>query len=204
VRRPRLVLASGSPRRRELLASIGLVPEVVAAEIDERWRGGEAPRRHAARLAREKAAATRRLLATDEVVVLAADTIVVDPDGKVLGKPKDRAEAVRFLLRLGGRTHRVLTAVEVVAPAGRRAAGVATTSVRFRPVSRAAAVAYAATGEPDDKAGAYAIQGIGSLFVAGIRGNFSNVVGLPLPLAVDLLARVGAPLPTLVTEAATR
>lgn len=198
-----ILLASASPRRRELLAQAGIPHDVAPAHIDETPRPGERPVPHARRLAREKA----RTVAAKwpDRFVLAADTIVVGPAGTILGKPGSRAEAVRFLLALAGRTHRVVTAV-AVAPAGGAAAlvGSATTLVRFRPFGPAVARAYAATGECDDKAGAYALQGLGALLVERIDGNSSNVVGLPIPLAIDLLARAGAPLPGLAGVAGRR
>jgi septum formation protein len=188
-----ILLASASPRRRELLASVGIRHDTAAAEIDESPRPGESPVPHARRLAREKAAAVAAR--APGRIVLAADTIVVAPDGSILGKPRSRAEAVRFLLALAGRSHRVVTAVAVRSATGRTFDGSTTTIVRFLPYGPASARAYAATGECDDKAGAYAIQGIGALLVDRIDGNFPNVVGLPIPLAIRLLRRAGAKLP---------
>lgn len=197
-----LLLASASPRRRELLAQAGIPHDVMPAHIDETPRPGERPVPHARRLAREKAQVVAAKMPGR--FVLAADTIVVDDDDAILGKPRSRAEAVRFLLALAGRTHRVVTAVAVASPGGVPLVGIASTLVRFRPFGPAVARSYAATGECDDKAGAYAIQGIGALLVERIDGNFSNVVGLPIPLVVDLLARSGAPLPGLAGVAGRR
>lgn len=184
-----LVLASQSPRRRELLCLLGLAPEVRPALTDETPRPGEAPEAYVRRLAAEKAGAVRGPL------VLAADTAVVLA-GAVLGKPRDAGEARRMLRALSGRTHRVLTAVCV-----RREAPPAVcealveSQVVFAALSDAQIDWYVATGEPLDKAGAYALQGAGGAFVREVRGSVSNVVGLPLCEAAELLARAGLPLP---------
>jgi septum formation protein len=180
-----IVLASSSPRRRQLLALLGLSPEVVPSNSDETWRNGEAPAAHAERLAREKAAAVARRGAA----VIGADTIVVI-GGEILGKPRDEAEAQAMLRRLSGREHEVYTAV-AVAHGGRVASGVARTVVRFRALDRATIAAYVATGEPMDKAGAYGIQGYGAVLVERIDGDYFTVMGLGLGLLVELLGRVG-------------
>jgi septum formation protein len=180
-----LVLASASPRRRELLSLLGLAFDVVPADVDETWRDGEAPEVHAERLAREKAAAVRRA----GVVTLGADTIVV-VDGAILGKPADAAEARAMLGRLAGRGHLVHTAI-AVAYEDRIASGVVTTSVWFRPLDAATIAAYVATGEPMDKAGAYGIQGYGAVLVDRIEGDYFTVMGLGLARLVDLLGAVG-------------
>jgi septum formation protein len=182
-----LVLASGSPRRRELLARLGLDPEVVPADIDEAPLPDEAPSLHALRIARAKAeaAAARRPGAP----VLAADTIVV-LDGEILGKPRDRDQARAMLRRLAGRAHVVITAVAVRC-AGREATVVEQARVTFRPVPEPLLDWYLATGEADDKAGAYAVQGRGALLVDRVEGNVQAVVGLPLAPLPDLFARVG-------------
>lgn len=182
-----LVLASGSPRRRELLSRLGLDPEVVPADIDEAPLPDEAPPLHALRIARAKveAAAARRPLAP----VLAADTIVV-LDGEILGKPRHRGEAREMLRRLSGRSHLVITAVAV--RFGRREATVVEQArVTFRTVSEPLLDWYLATGEADDKAGAYAVQGRGALLVERVEGNVQAVVGLPLAPLPDLFGRVG-------------
>lgn len=187
---PRLVLASASPRRRELLAGLGLELAVRPAAIDETPRLAEPPRDHVLRLAEEKAAAVAATAAADEVV-LAADTIVV-LDDEILGKPADDADAALMLRRLADRRHQVLTAVAVVTGGGEhRLAAVEATTVRFAALSDAEIDWYVATGEPRDKAGAYGIQGLGSLFVDSIEGNYANVVGLPIPLVYRLLRGVG-------------
>jgi septum formation protein len=179
-----LVLASSSPRRRELLGVLGEPFRVVApVGVDERPLDGETPRDLAARLAAAKA----RSVEGDPV--LAADT-VVEIDGDVLGKPRDADDARGMLQRLSGRPHLVHTAVAV--RSGEHVElEVVTTSVRFTPLTPDAIEWYLATGEPFDKAGAYAIQGAGGVFVEKIRGSVSSVIGLPLTTVVDLLDRVG-------------
>lgn len=181
----RVVLASSSPRRRELLSLLGLTFEVVPAQVDEAPRSGEAPTGYAERLARAKATAVRR----DGAVVIGADTIVV-LDGAILGKPRDATEAAEMLRRLGGRDHLVHTAI-AVAYQGRLVSGVETTQVRIRPIDESAIAAYVATGEPLDKAGAYGIQGFGAVIVERIEGDYFAVMGLGLGRLVALLAEVG-------------
>jgi len=186
---PRLVLASASPRRRDLLASLGLDFEVRPVDLDETSRPGEAPEVYVTRLAREKAAAALR----PGELVLAADTVVV-LDGELLGKPADPAEARAMLRRLAGREHVVHTGVELAEhrPAGvRRAGAVATSRVEIAPLDDATIAWYVATGEPLDKAGAYAIQDLGALFVETVDGNYTNVVGLPLPAVYRLFRELG-------------
>lgn len=186
VAEPAVVLASGSPRRLELLRRLGIEPSVRPADIDESLLPGEAPDAHVARLAEAKADAIARGVGG---LVIAADTVVV-LDGEVLGKPIDHDDASAMLRRLSGRDHWVLTGV-AVRHDGRRAAAVEATEVRFRPISDDEIAAYVATGEPLDKAGAYGIQGAGGMFVDGIRGSDSNVIGLPLATLVRLAADVG-------------
>jgi septum formation protein len=181
------VLASQSPRRRELLRLIGIAHEVVPADLDESLLPGEEPVAHAERLARAKAAA---VAATHpHAAVIGADTIVV-LDGVILGKPADRAEAARTLRRLSGRTHTVHTAV-AVARDGRVESGVESVEVTFRPLSDAQIAAYVATGEPMDKAGAYGIQGYGAVIVERVHGDYFAVMGLALGRLVGLLERMG-------------
>lgn len=182
---PALVLASSSPRRRDLLGGLGLRFEVRPVDLDETPRPGEPPLDYVARLAREKAAA--RLHPGE--LVLAADTVVV-LDGELLGKPADAADARRMLARLAGRTHTVHTGVELAEP-GRRAGAVATTEVRLAELSADTVDWYVGTGEPLDKAGSYAAQGLGALFVEHLDGNYTNVVGLPLPTVHRLFAELG-------------
>jgi len=190
----RLVLASGSPRRRELLHQLGLVFEVRPPDIDESARPGENPSAYVLRLAESKATAAAEVGDGDETV-LAADTIVA-LDGQLLGQPHDEADARRMLTNLSGRQHHVLTGV-ALCHLGRalRIAAVETTAVTFTRLSAEEVAWYASSGEPLDKAGAYAVQGLGAVFVERLEGNYSNVVGLPLPLTCRLLRRVGFPLP---------
>jgi septum formation protein len=188
---PRLVLASSSPRRYELLASTGVNFEVRVPDVDETPREDEAPVTYVERIARAKAMAIE--LTEDEVAV-AADTAVVAGD-RLLGKPLDETSARRMLGALAGTTHEVHTAVAV--RAGERLCwDVVTTVVTFAPIDDDDLDWYLGTGEPLDKAGAYALQGGAALFVRAVDGSPTNVVGLPLPLVADLLASAGHPLPT--------
>ena len=184
-----LVLASGSPRRKQLLEMLGLPFRVVAPGVDETRESSELPEAYVVRLAREKA----RVVAARErgELVLAADTTVV-LRGEIFEKPSTPAAAEAMLGRLQGRTHRVMTAV-AVALDGRLEHALDVTEVTFRRLSGDAIAAYVATGEPMDKAGAYAIQGKGAALVEGIRGDFFGVMGLPLRLALELLERFGLP-----------
>ncbi len=184
---PRVILASQSPRRRELLAQIGIAHEVRPADIDETYLEGEHPPAHAERLAREKAL---RLAATNEsAVVIGADTIVV-VDDRVLGKPASTDDAQRMLRELAGRRHMVYTAV-AVARGERVVSGVEEVAVTFRPLSDTQIAGYVATGEPMDKAGAYGIQGFGATLVERIDGDYFAVMGLALGRLVALLADLG-------------
>jgi septum formation protein len=181
----KLLLCSASPRRREFLERLGIAFEQASAQVDETQRPGEPPLSFAVRMAVEKAAARAR----PGHVALAADTIVV-VEGEVLGKPRDRSDAERMLRKLSGVEHRVITAVCV----GQRAVAVETT-VRFAPLSEAQIRWLAASGDGDDKAGAYALQGLAGAFVERIDGSFSNVIGLPLSETLALLAEAGVELP---------
>ncbi len=186
----RLVLASRSPRRADLLTRIGLRFEQRAADVDESIRPGEAPAEYVQRLAREKAEAVLAMVgAAAETVVLGADTAVV-LDERVLGKPADRADAVAMLLALSDRSHRVMTGVAVCDASGTRSECVVT-EVRFRRIEPWEAEAYWGTGEGADKAGGYGIQGIGGIFAAGLCGSYSGVVGLPLAETERLLRACG-------------
>jgi len=185
VSRVHLVLASSSPRRRQLLEMLGLTVEVRPPHIVEVRRADESPRDYVERLAREKAAAVPGTL------VLAADTTVV-VDGEVLEKPADEADALRMLERLAGRTHEVITAIALRTDGGTLQA-TDVTRVTFRAADQALLRDYIATGEPMDKAGAYGIQGYGAALVEGIEGDFFGVMGLPLRLVLDLLAQAGHP-----------
>ncbi|MBX9928758.1 MAG: Maf family protein [Gemmatimonadaceae bacterium] len=184
---PRVILASQSPRRGELLTLIGIAHEVRPADIDETVRAGEQPVPHCERLAREKAA----VLAAQapDAVVIAADTIVV-VDGEILGKPSDAAHADAMLARLSGRTHAVFTAI-AVAHGAQTVSAVEEVQVTFRLLTAADRVAYIATGEPMDKAGAYGIQGYGATIVSRVDGDYFSVMGLGLRRLVALLAEVG-------------
>jgi septum formation protein len=183
--RPRVILASQSPRRRELLALIGIAHDVQPADIDERYLNGEAPRAHAERLAREKA---QKVHAPDAIVI-GSDTIVV-VDGDVLGKPRDAEDAARMLARLSGRRHAVITAV-AAAWKGRLESAVEEVDVTFHRLSDREIREYIATGEPMDKAGAYGIQGFGATIVERVDGDYFAVMGLPLQKLVRVLARLG-------------
>lgn len=187
-----LYLASGSPRRRELLAQIGVPFSTLIASIDETPLPNEPAHGYVERLAREKArAGLLSLGATAGAVVLGADTAVV-LDGQILGKPQDRAEGLAMLNALGGREHQVLTAV-ALAGADRVEACVVASQVTFRALRPGEAEAYWATGEPQDKAGGYGIQGLAAVFVSQLRGSYSAVVGLPLCETAHLLGDFGIP-----------
>lgn len=184
---PLIILASGSPRRRQILESLALVFEVRATDVDETLFPSESAPDAAVRLARAKAATVRD--APPGALVVAADTLVV-LDGEALGKPRDRAEASRVLTALAGRSHDVVTGV-ACARGGLAVSGYDTTRVVFGPMSTAEIAAYTSTGEPDDRAGAYAIQGVGGLFVERVEGSPSNVVGLPVRLLYRLASELG-------------
>lgn len=192
-----LVLASRSPRRVELLTQLGITPVVVPADIDESPLDGESPVDMVRRLAVAKARAVAERTGGFDTV-LAADT-TVDLDGLSLGQPVDDADAARMLRRLSGRTHRVHTAVAVVAPGSGDlsvesrglAVEVVTSLVTFQPLNDHVVEWYVATGEPQGKAGSYAVQGLGATLVASVRGSWSNVVGLPLAETARLLG-IGA------------
>ena len=180
----RIVLASASPRRAELLRAAGIDFDVIPAHVDESMRPGESPTEHVARLAESKARAIHER--DGKRTVLAADTVVV-VDTQVLGKPLDDSDARRMLHLLGGRTHEVLTAVSIFHPGDIVDTRVEVTSVEFSPLSEGDIDWYVASGEPLDKAGAYAIQGLASRFVPKITGSYSNVVGLPIALVHQML-----------------
>ena len=184
---PHLVLASGSPRRADLLARLGLHPEIRAAAVDETPLAGESPLELVIRLADAKARAVRHPSADE--VVLAADTMVV-VDDEALGKPRDDVAAAGMLRRLSGRTHQVLTALAVHRGPSQHRTTV-TTRVRFRALTDNEVAWYLATGEPHDKAGAYALQGAGAALVDHLDGSDTNVIGLPLAATVQLLRRAG-------------
>ena len=191
-----LILASGSPRRRQLLEQIGLTFAVRSSDVDESVSPGLTPAQVVESLSARKGEAVAAEAAPGDLV-LSADT-VVSLDGAILGKPRDRAEAEAMLTALSGRTHQVYTGVTLLQD-GRRLTEHEVTAVTFRPLSPGEIAAYVSTGEPMDKAGAYGIQGLGGLLVEGIRGDYHNVMGLPicrlgrmlLDFGVDCLALAG-------------
>lgn len=191
---PQLILASASPRRRELLDQIGVTYRVVVADVDESPRPDEAPEPYVLRVAAAKSAEAARQTTDTGLPVLAADTAVV-VDADILGKPDHREPAAAMLRRLSGRSHRVLTGVSVRVGAQHWQA-LSDTVVYFRALQEAEILAYWQTGEPRDKAGAYAIQGYAALFIERIEGSFSGVVGLPLFETAELLRKAGVDLIT--------
>jgi septum formation protein len=187
---PAIYLASQSPRRRELLRQIGVSHEVLPVDVDERLQAGESARDYVARVALDKARTGRAALAPGDVIpVLGADTSVVSA-GEVLGKPADRAAGIAMLQRLSGSTHEVLSAVALAGASG-EAVCVSTSHVSFRTLTERECAAYWQTGEPADKAGAYAIQGLAAVFVTRIEGSYSGVMGLPLFETAGLLKEFG-------------
>ena len=187
-----LILASASPRRADLLTRLGLSLEIIRPAVDETPQPGESPAAMAARLAASKCSQVAGRCGTEpDRIILAADTVVVLGD-RILGKPVDREDAVRMLLLLGGRSHQVLTAVSLYRTGtGRQVHDLRSTEVRFHALDRSRIDWYVATGEPDDKAGAYGIQGAGAVLVEGILGSWSNVVGLPVEMLPFWLEELG-------------
>jgi septum formation protein len=183
----RLVLASSSPRRAELLRAAGFTFKVAPVHLDERFQPGETPEAYVDRLAQAKAVATASK--APNAVVLGADTTVV-VSGQVLGKPEDSADAQRMLRLLSGRTHVVLTGI-CVRMGQRNLVHVEPSRVRMAALNEAEITWYVGTGEPMDKAGAYAVQGLASRFIEGIDGSYSNVVGLPIASVYNLLKQLG-------------
>ena len=188
-RAPLVCLASVSPRRRELLARIGVPHIVVGADIDETAQIGEAPRDYVLRMARQKALTVRER--GESLPVLAADTTVV-LDDVIYGKPRDREDGLAMLGRLSGRTHAVLTAV-ALADARGVAVQLSVSTVRFRDLSLQECAEYWETGEPLDKAGGYAVQGAAAVFIESLSGSYSGVMGLPLFETAGLLRAAGVP-----------
>jgi len=185
----KFILASSSPRRRELLASIGLDFDVLPSHVPEVHQEGEAPEEYVARLSRDKAAAVAAKLA--DRWVIAADT-TVHLDNELLEKPADQNDAKRMLATIAGKTHTVYTGVTLQnLGAGWHETRVAESEVRIVPLSPREIDWYVATGEPLDKAGAYAVQGIGAMFIDSVHGSYTNVVGLPLALLYQMLRRAG-------------
>jgi nucleoside triphosphate pyrophosphatase len=184
----RLILASASPRRADLLRAAGFTFETVVADVDEQPRAGESPLTYVRRLAAEKSAAGLKAWTTPDAIILGADTTVV-VDGDILGKPRDDEESAAMLRRLSGRRHEVLTGISIRQGAyelGR----VETTAVWFAALTKEDIAEYVASGEGRDKAGAYAIQGLASRFVPRIEGSYSNVVGLPVAAVAELVRSV--------------
>ena len=188
-----LVLASASPRRRQMLAELGLAFHLAPTQVDETILPAETAAEAAQRLAHRKAQAAARQW--PQGAVLAADTLVALADGAILGKPAHRDHARAMLQALSGRQHLVVTGYHLLWPGGERG-GRAESRVRFRPLLAAEIEAYLASDEPMDKAGAYAVQGLAAAFVEDIQGSFTNVVGLPLARIVDLMLRAGIIAPT--------
>ncbi len=189
--RPKLILASSSPRRRILLERVEALAEVRPPDSAEVVAGGSNPAERAVRLSRTKAESVAKDFSKG--IVLGADTLVV-LDGDALGKPASASEAKGMLRRLGGRTHRVVTGITLIdAETGRALSALAETRVTFRSISEAEIEAYVGTGEPLDKAGAYGAQGYGGMFVESVDGCFYNVVGLPLALLVRTLDALTSP-----------
>jgi septum formation protein len=185
-----IYLASGSPRRRELLRQIGVSFRLVGADLDETAFRGESPLAYVSRLAQAKAAVGwERSRDSGGAPVLAADTAVV-LEGRILGKPADMNDAIAMLLELSGRAHEVLTAVALRSTAGTEVK-VSQSTVTFRSIDRSEARAYWETGEPSDKAGAYAIQGYAAIFISDLKGSYSGVMGLPLFETAALLEAAG-------------
>jgi len=186
----RIYLASRSPRRRALLVQIGVRHEVVDVEVDERPRPNEPAETFVIRAAMDKArAAWSALQGMSGRPLLAADTAVV-VDGRILGKPRDRREGLAMLALLSGRSHRVATGVALIHPGG-EISRLSVSRVTFRTIAPEEARAYWKTGEPIDKAGAYAVQGLGASFVCRLEGSYSGVMGLPLFETAQLLAQAG-------------
>jgi len=188
---PQLILASSSPRRAEILASLGIPFKVVSSSVEEELRVGERPEEAASRLASEKAAEVAGRYPEDWV--LAADTLVFFADGAILGKPLDGGDAARMLRRLAGREHFVVTAVRLRRGPGYGSEAVEVSRVRMAAMSEEEIAWYVATGEPRDKAGAYAVQGKGARFIEAIAGSYSNVMGLPARAVYRLLRDVPDP-----------
>ena len=184
----RIILASASPRRADLLRRLGLSFDVVPSAVPEDLLPGETPETHVRRLSREKALSVQERGSGN--LIVAGDTVVVLRD-RILGKPRDRGEAVSMLMSLSGQTHRVVSGLAISFPDSDVRVGVSTTEVTFRSFQESTARLYVETGEPMDKAGAYGIQGMGSALVESIHGDYHTVVGFPIPLFLQLLEAGG-------------
>ena len=190
-----IILASASPRRRELLEQIGLSFQIIPSLVEEKELPGESPDAHVVRLSLEKASEVAARDQTTARWIIGSDTIVLC-DNRILGKPTDAIQATSMLRLLSGREHRVLSGFAVIdKESGQQRAEAVSTKVKFRQLTDEEIARYIATGEPMDKAGAYAIQGLGVCFVAGIEGSYTNVVGLPLCRLTLALKELGVPLP---------
>ena len=188
----RLILASSSPRRKEILAMLGIPFEIVSPGLDEVFQPNRSPADEAVYWSLEKSRAVHRL--HPDAFVIGSDT-VIDLEGRTVGKPVDSEDAIRILTLLAGRTHAVVTAVAAIFPDGTERTALERIPVRMRPASREALVRYAATGEPMDKAGAYSIQGEGGKLIDSIDGDYLAVVGLPLRAVAGFLLEAGIRLP---------
>ncbi|MBI1195316.1 MAG: septum formation inhibitor Maf [Gammaproteobacteria bacterium] len=187
----KLILASQSPRRRQLLTQIGVDFEVMPADLDERLLPGETAEEHVRRLAAEKARVVFKSPAVGgRRLVLAADTVVII-HGEILGKPTGRADGIAMLNRLSGQRHTVLTALHLIGPDGRERSALNRSEVDFREFAPGEAEAYWETGEPADKAGAYGVQGLGATFIESIHGSYTGIMGLPLHDVSILLSDYG-------------
>ncbi len=192
---PRLYLASRSPRRREILTQLGVPFQALQVAVEEQCQHAEAPLDYVQRLARDKALAGLVALGNTEdsaAVVLGSDTIVISPAGDVLEKPADASHAVEMLMQLSGQCHRVVSAI-CLTNGNTTHTRYSETDVMFRELTRQECVDYWATGEPADKAGGYAIQGLGAVFVTAINGSYSGVVGLPVETLLPLLRQFSIP-----------
>lgn len=188
--KPDLVLASASPRRGDIFRKLGIAHSVLPVDVDEKNASGKSPEQKAMNAAKMKAVAAAEI--RQDAVIIAADTIVVLGDGRILGKPEDEAEAFDMLSILQGETHTVITGLAVIHPEkGSLMTAFDRSSVTFYPMSDKEIEWYISTGEPMDKAGAYGLQEKGMLFVQGVSGSHSNVIGLPVQLLYHLLLKAG-------------
>jgi len=189
---PQIILASGSPRRKEMLENLGIEITIIPSRADETELPGETPEEHVIRLSIDKAKEVSERQDVAGRWFIGSDTIVLQ-DGMILGKPANPAEATEMLRALSGKSHRVLSGYAIIDREKKEiVADVVSTEVRFRKLTETEIAGYIATGEPMDKAGSYAIQGMGGVFVESINGSYNNVVGMPLCQVVQVLERMGA------------
>jgi septum formation protein len=198
----KVILASKSPRRTDLLAMLGVAHSAVPSRVDESPLPGEKPEEQVLRLARAKAEAVAAKSSGDALVI-GSDTLVVI-GGKTLGQPRDASEAKKMLAMLSGKTHVVLTGICLVRPGHKTAVGLSESRVTFHKMSKQEIAWYVATKEPLDKAGSYAAQGVGAIFLKSIEGSFHNVVGFPVDLFARLIEETGLTLPMLRGECRKR